>query len=207
VSVSPNVHYENRELEGERLELTDKESIYWLGPNLTLRRCTLVIGVGRRQFVPMWGRLIDCTIETRRELDEVWWTNMRFEGCRFKGRYSSVEFGQRAGVDKWWEHGGIENCDFSEARLDLCGFHGCDMRSIRLPKWPCFTILDPLRHGPELLSVPWPGDFIPVILEGPRKERPTTSAVAFYAPAEAKRSGATLDELKAAVERFDFIVR
>jgi hypothetical protein len=31
--------------------------------------------------------------------------------------------------------------------------------------------------------------------------------VTIYAPAEAKRSGATLEEFKAAVERFDFIVR
>jgi hypothetical protein len=101
----------------------------------------------------------------------------------------------------------VEDCDFSEARLDLCRFHGCDMSTIRLPKWPCFTIVDPLKYGPELLSVPWPGDFTPVIIEGPLKEQPSTVALTFYAPAEAKRSGATLEEFKAAVERFDFIVR
>jgi hypothetical protein len=155
----------------------------------------------------MWGKLIDCTIEAKREVVDQWWTSMRFEGCRFKGRYSGVGFGQRVGVDRWWEHGGIENCDFSEARLDLCSFHGCDMRTIRLPKWPSFTIVDPLTHGRELLSVPWPGDFNPVILEGPLKESEDTAAVTIYAPAEAKRSGATLEEFKVAVERFDFIVR
>jgi hypothetical protein len=205
--VSRNIHYENREIQGERLELTDKEASYWLGPNLTLRGCTVVLGVSRRQFVPMWGTLIDCTIEAKRQVEDLWWTRMRFEGCRFKGRYSGVGFGQRVGVDTWWEHGGIANCDFSEARLDLCSFHGCDMRTIQLPKWPCFTILEPLKHGPELLSVPWPGDFFPVILQGPRKERSDRAALTFYAPAEAKRSGVTLDAFKAAVERFDFIVR
>ncbi len=49
--MTPNVHYENREMEGERLELTDKEAIYWLGPNLSLRRCTVVLGIGGRQLV------------------------------------------------------------------------------------------------------------------------------------------------------------
>ena len=204
---TPNVHIENREIEGERLELTNKESIYWLGPNVTLRRCTVVLGVGGRQLVPMWGRLIDCTIIAKRELVNEWFTSMRFEGCRFTGRFSGVGFGQRVGVDRWWEHGGIENCDFSEARLDECSFHGCDMSTIRLPKWPCFTILDPLKNGPELVSVPWPGDFFPVILEGENREREDTAAVTIYALAEAKRSGTTPEELKAAVERFDFIVR
>jgi len=65
--VTPNIHYEEREIEGERLELTDTKALYWLGPDLTLRRCTLLLGVG--------GRLIDCTIAgeaaVRREgLDE-----------------------------------------------------------------------------------------------------------------------------------------
>jgi hypothetical protein len=81
------------------------------------------------------------------------------------------------------------------------------MRTIQLPKWPCFTIVDPIRHGRELLSVPWPGDFTPVFLEGEHRDREDTAAVTIYAPAEAKRSGATLEEFKAAVERFDFIVR
>jgi hypothetical protein len=204
---TPNIHIENRELEGERLELTDKEAIYWLGPNITLRRCTLVLGVGGRHFVPMWGRFIDCTITAKREVAKEWFTSMRFEGCRFTGRFSGVGFGQRVGVDRWWEHGGIENCDFSEARLDQCSFHNCDMRTIRLPQWPCFTILDPIKHGRELLSVPWPGDFTPVILEGEHRDSEDTAAVTIYAPAEAKRSGATLEEFKTAVERFDFIVR
>ncbi|MFY0582047.1 hypothetical protein ACN28S_54165 [Cystobacter fuscus] len=63
---TPNIHIENREIEGERLELTDREAIYWLGPNITLRRCTVVLGVGGRQLVPMWGRFIDCTITAKR---------------------------------------------------------------------------------------------------------------------------------------------
>lgn len=44
-------------------------------------------------------------------------------------------------------------------------------------------------------------------MAGPLKELPSTSALTFYAPAEAKRSGATVEAFKAAVERFDFIVR
>jgi hypothetical protein len=205
--VTPNIHYENQEIEGERLELTDRKAIYWLGPNVTLRRCTVVLGIAGRWLNLVSGRLLDCTIEARRELGDVVWTRMGLKGCRINGRFSGNEFGHRRGYLDDWQLGSVEDCDFSETRLDLCRFHGCDMATIRLPKWPSFTIIDPLKHGPELLSVPWPGDFTPVILEGPLKAPSSTSALTFYAPAEAKRSGATVEEFKAAVERFDFIVR
>ena len=36
---------ENKSLEGERLELCGKNVRYYLGPNLVLRRCTLVLGM------------------------------------------------------------------------------------------------------------------------------------------------------------------
>lgn len=205
--MTSNIHYENREIEGEQLELTDKAAIYWLGPNLTLRRCTVVLGVAGKWLSLVSGQLIDCTIEAKRELNEARWTTMGLKGCRIKGRFGGNEFGHRQGYMDNWQLGGVEDCDFSEARLDLCRFHGCDMERIRLPKWPSFTIVDPIKHGPELLRVPWPGDFTPVILDGPLKELPSTSALTFYAPAEAKRSGATVEEFKAAVERFDFIIR
>ncbi|MFY0579523.1 hypothetical protein ACN28S_39410 [Cystobacter fuscus] len=205
--MTPNIHYENREVDGERLELTDNTAIYWLGPNITLRRCSVVLGVPGRWLSLVSGQLIDCTIQAKRELVDSRWTTMGLKGCRFKGRFSGNEFGHRRGHLDNWQFGTVEDCDFSEARLDLCRFHGCDMSTVRLPKWPCFTILDPLKYAPELLSMPWPGDFTPVILEGPLKEQPSTVALTFYAPAEAKRSRATLEEFKAAVERFDFIAR
>ncbi len=150
--MTPNIHYENSEIVGERLELP-KGAIYWLGPNLTLRRCTVVLSVASRWLTLMSGQLIDCTIQAKSELKNVRWTAMNFKGCRFKGRYYGNEFGQRRGHDEGWEQTGLEDCDFSEARLDLCRFHGSDMRTIRLPKWPCFTILDPIGHGRELMSV------------------------------------------------------
>jgi hypothetical protein len=116
------------------------------------------------------------------------------------------DFGPWPGNATGWEHGAVEDCDFSEARLDLCRFHSCDTRTVRFPRWPNFTILDPLGRGRELSSVSWPGSFRPVRLEGRYKELPSTVALTFYAPAEAKRSGTTEDALKAAIERFDFIV-
>jgi hypothetical protein len=203
-----NIIHKDRELDGERLELiAEKDRLIYLGPNLTLWRCTIVVRVPASRLIIRQARFIDCTIELKQELrNHRDWVSASLEGCRFKGRMQGCDFGPFAGYTSGGEHGQVEDCDFSEARLDLCRFHSCDMRTLRLPRWPCFTILDPIGRGRELTSVEWPGRFRPVTLEGDYKEVPSVVATTFYAPAEAKRSGTTEDELKAAIERFDFIV-
>ena len=81
--MTPNIHYENREIEGERLELTDKKAIYWLGPNVTLRRCTLVTNISARWLHLLPGSLIDCTIHAKSQLKGLPWAPMKLKGCRF----------------------------------------------------------------------------------------------------------------------------
>ncbi|QRK10281.1 hypothetical protein JQX13_09400 [Archangium violaceum] len=202
-----NIIYEEREMEDARVELkAEADRLLYLGPNLTLRRCTIVVRVPTRKLFIRSTTFIDCDIELKQELKRFSWTGAALKGCRFTGRMVGCDFGAWPGHGKWWEHGAVEDCDFSETRLDLCRFQSCDPRTLRLPRWPCFTILDPLGRGRELTSASWPGSFSPVTLEGPYKELPTTVALSFYAPAEARRCETTEEELKAAIERFDFIV-
>jgi hypothetical protein len=73
------------------------------------------------------------------------------EGCRFKGSFSGNDFGFRANLFDREKAGGVEDCDFSEAGLNGCRFFNCDMSTIRLPLWPCFSFMDPLGHGAELV--------------------------------------------------------
>jgi hypothetical protein len=201
-----NVHYEGRQIEGERLELAEKDRLTYLGPDLTLRRCTVIVRLPTSRLLLLPTNFIDCTIELKQELRNFSWTCASLKGTRIKGRMLGCDFGPWPGNARGWEHGAVEDCDFSEARLDLCRFHSCDTRTLRFPRWPSFTILDPIGRGRELSSVSWPGSFRPVRLEGPYKELPSTVALTFYAPTEAKRSGTTEEALKAAIERFDFIV-
>jgi len=201
-----NIHYADREMEGERLELADKEHLTYLGPNLTLRRCHVLIRVPASGLVVLPTRFIDCTLEVKQELKNFAWTCAALKGCQVKGRLTGCDFGPWRDYTKGWEHGAIEDCDFSEARLDGCRFHGCDPRTVRFPPWPCFTILDPIGRSQELKSVPWPGRF-DVILDMLATEPPSTVALTYHAPSLAKRRGMTTEELRAAIERFDFIVR
>ncbi|WP_309894014.1 hypothetical protein [Archangium sp.] len=201
-----NVIIEDKEIDNERLELADKNALYFLGSNLTLRQCTVVLKVPASRLHILGVRFIDCTFEVKQELKNHDWSRAFLQGCRFMGRLSGCDFGHRLPLTEGRENGGIEDCDFSEARLDGCRFHGCDPRTLRFPKWPCFTVLDPIGRSRELNSAPWPGSFLPIYMEGQFTEPPSTMAVTFFAPAEAKMYDTTPEAFRAVIEKFDCIV-
>jgi hypothetical protein len=201
-----NVIFENKEIVNERLELSDKNSLYFLNSNLTLKNCTLVLKVPARRLVISRVRFIDCTIEVKQELKNHDWSYAFLKGCQLSGPFLGCDFGRRLPILPGREDGGIEDCDFTEARLDSCRFHGCDPRTLRFPPWPCFTILDPIGRSRELRSVQWPGRFGQAVVENLHKNPPSTVAETFYAPADAKAFGFAAEELKPILEKFDFIV-
>jgi hypothetical protein len=202
-----NVIIENKDIENERLELTDKGALYFLGPNLTLRHCTLALKVSARNLHIKRVRFIDCAFEVKQQLtNHQEWIFASIEGCRFKGRFLGCEFGHWPDYGKGCEFGSIKDCDFTEARLDACRFHGCDTRTLRFPRWPCFTIVDPIRHAPDLNSVRWPELFGGVIIENLPRHPPSTTALTYHAPSVAKRMETTEEELRAVIEKFDFII-
>jgi hypothetical protein len=204
-----NVLIENKEMKNERLEVTDKDSLYFLGPHLTLRNCTVVLKVPARRLHILGARFIDCTFEVKQELkNHQSWVSASLKGCRFKGRLSGCDFGHwpEYGSEPWYQHGSIEDCDFSEARLDGCRFMGCDPSTLRFPKWPGFTILDPIGRSRELNSINWPGRFGRIVMEGLHKQPPRTKALSLSATVESKHFETTPEALKAVIEKFDFIV-
>ncbi len=199
--MTPNIHYVKREIVGERLELK-KGPIYWLGPDLTVRDSTVIISAAGRSLVPMSGQFINCTIQAKGQLKGVVWAQMTLKGCRFTGRFAGNEFGFRESLvdTSRWKPGGIEDCDFSEAELHGVGFNSCDMSTIRLPRWPCFTFLDPLRHAAELQRRAWPGLVGRTTIETVCESPTGTVAVTWHAPTIAEKKDTTVEELRAALE-------
>ena len=207
--LAKKVFYEDKHLENERLELTDKGTLYFLGANLTLKNCTLVLKVAARNLFIDGVRFIDCTFEVKQELkNHQDWITASLKGCRFKGRLSGCDFGHwpEYGKEPEYQLGSVEDCDFSEARLDGCRFMGCDPRSLRFPKWPCFTFLDPIGRAPELRRGKWPGMFGSVVVDELHGQPPSTVALTKYAPAVAKKLETTPEELRAVIEQFDCFV-
>ncbi|WP_434382662.1 hypothetical protein [Melittangium boletus] len=201
----PNIHYKDREIVGERLELA-KGPLYWLGPDLTLRDCTVVIRAAARSLTLMSGRFIDCTLQAKGELKGVRWARMHLRGCRFEGRFRGNDFGFIEDELDTWKQGALMDCDFSEALLDGCRFYACDMRTIRLPRWPCFTLLDPVRHAAELARETWPGLFGQVTIEGLSTQDASVVALTYHAPSIAERQETTAEELRAVLERVPWVV-
>ena len=204
-----NVIFKNQEIENEQLELTDKNSLYFLSTGLTLRHCTVVLKVPASRLVIKQATFIDCTFEVKQELKNFQqWISASLKGCRFKGRLTGCDFGHwpEYGSDPWFQFGSVEDCDFTEARLDACRVMECEPSTIRFPKWPCFTILDPIERAAELRSVKWPGRYGSVVVDELHTHPPSTRSLTEHAPTVAKRFDTTPEELLAVIERFDCIV-
>ncbi|HLM47943.1 MAG TPA: pentapeptide repeat-containing protein [Myxococcaceae bacterium] len=196
-------------MENERLELTDKGSIYFLGRNLPLTNCTIVLKVAARNLFIREVRFIDSTFEGKQELKNYQdWIRASLEGCRFKGRLTGCDFGHWPEYldEPAYQLGSIEDCDFTEVRLDGCRFMGCDPATLRFPKWPCFTFIDPIGRAAELRGARWPELFGGVVIDKLHKQPPRTSALTEHAPTVAKQLDTTPEELKAIIEEFDCIV-
>ena len=87
------VNLENREIANERIEI-GPDVVFFLGPNLTLRRCTLVLKIAARNLIIPQARFIDCTFEAKRELKGMRWRHAHLKGCRFIGRFRGHDNGR-----------------------------------------------------------------------------------------------------------------
>lgn len=196
------INLENDVLENERLEL-NPGVVYFLGPDLTLKNCTLILRVSARNLVIPQAHFIGCTFEAKKELKNLWWEHAVLEGCRFTGRLSGNDFGAWPDSQR---PGHIRDCDFSAAQLDGCRFLACDTSTLLLPRWPCFTLLNPMQRARELRDAPWPGDIGPIVMSDFEQNPPKTVAVTYSASALAKRYGTTPEAIKATLETLDGVV-
>jgi hypothetical protein len=194
------IRFSDQEISNERLILDSATELYYLGHNLTLRNCTLVIKVPARALVIARTQFINCTIEVKRELKNFQWESAHLQGCRFKGRFSGNDFGERPYARG---EASIKDGDFTEAHLDATRFLACDASTLRFPPWPCFTIFDPVPRWRELSSLPWPGDIGPIAMKGCAEDPPSTVALTFSALGLAKRYGTTPEAIKAVLEKMD----
>ncbi len=193
------VNLENTEIANERIKI-GPDVVFFLGPHLTLRRCTLELKIAARNLIIPSARFIDCTFEAKRELKGMRWRHAHLKGCRFIGRFSGHDFGPWPSSP---DEASIEDCDFSRAHLDQCRFLGGDVRTLRFPSWPCFTVFDPVGRWRELRAHPWPSNIGSVVIEGFAQSPSTTTALTYSALGLAKRHGTTPEAIKAVLEKLD----
>jgi hypothetical protein len=44
---------------------------------------------------------------------------------------------------------GLRNCDFTQAKMNLCSFWNCRREDLKLPGWPHVTIFDPAANAED----------------------------------------------------------
>ncbi|MDY7226205.1 pentapeptide repeat-containing protein [Hyalangium rubrum] len=201
-----NVIFEDKVIENERLELTAKDALYYLGPKLTLRHCTLVLQVPARRLLLAGPQLMDCTIEVKTELKNLPWYTASLRGCRFTGKLTGNDFGyypNPALPDR--DMGRVEDCDFSRAQLHGCRFIGCDVSTLKFPRWPWFTLLHPYKRARELAALPWPGQ-LSVAMSGFTDIPATTEALTRSATVLAKQFETTEEAIKATLALLDDVI-
>jgi hypothetical protein len=127
---------------GER-PLLDRSSIWTLGPDLELIECELICSVSASGFILDRFSMIDTSFLAQKPLQNLSWSSVRIQGCRFTGRFVGCDFGGRSlPNDPKSEFGSITDSDFRDSRLHLCRFFNADLSTIQFPNWPCYTIID-----------------------------------------------------------------
>jgi hypothetical protein len=203
-------YLENRLLEkqviaDEEIVLTD-DNLNFLGPEVTVKRCRLVIRCTSRYLHIENAQLLDCVIEAKKKLANLAeWCEAVIRGCTFTGHFHGNDFGHWPDRTAPRPSGSIEDCDFSAAILDGCRFMRTDMSTIKLPRWPCFTILDPRKNGQEIIALPWPKT-MQVWAQCAADDLEESSALVYHAPSLVNRYGCNEDEIRNALERFSGVI-
>ena len=128
----------------------DSKCIYFLGPELILQNCELIIKTAASNFLNCGVEFHNCTIVFKRKFAGMRWDKSKFFNCKFIGEFGGNIGNGILGVDYVCE---IRDCDFSECILNGVRFIEVDMATIKLPRWPCVTIFNPYHHIQELNQV------------------------------------------------------
>jgi hypothetical protein len=200
-----NVHIKN-----EHIVLSSHpEEVQFLGPNAVFEDSRVDIDVSARGLGIVDTRFINCTIRVKRPLNNFSFCHAYLERCVLKGRFSGCEFGRRIEDNPedplYYPEAGIVETDLSAAKLHACRFLNCDLSTLRLPSWPCFTIRDPEGVREQAIELPWPGTS--GIIPGTWRNQPPKRVAATYdARRVCKEDGATEAELKAVLAQLPGVI-
>jgi hypothetical protein len=197
----------------EKQTITDQEIVLAnehyniLGPDLTLENCRIIFRCAHTSLIVTLTKFINCRMEIRRKLVNFQWLDAWLQGCTFTGTLRGNDFGHWPTPPIWPDMAGIQECDFSETILNLCRFIDCPIETIVLPKWPCFTILNPYQNLSRFESVKSPVDLS--FLAHPYIP-PPENAVAHvdHAPSflKSRKLEGTEEDLRATLEPLDFVL-
>jgi hypothetical protein len=189
------VQYRDTTVSGETIEFNNKD-MHFLGPNLVLVDCHLIVNSARKGFNVSGFRMSGGTFEIASKLTDTQFDRVQFESVSFAGHFSGIDFG-------WWddsEPGSIRDCDFSNATMQACRFLGAELSGITLPRWPHFAIPDPRRLASWVKTQTWPLK-LDIMLEVATDVDPGCAAAVDNAQRLADADSISLDDMRALLEK------
>ena len=180
-----------------------EEGECWIiGPDARFENCEIIVKAHSQNCIMNGAEFLDCTIVAKRRLQ---WdcTKARLARCTFRGYFQGSDFGHRPPPNGDSDFGAIADCDFSKVTLHGCQFFGCDLRTIKLPSWPCFTILDPGNVFETINGKPLSGNLHLLF----KVAVPGELACCDYAPRVAQECDVTEDEVLHFVQANQHVIR
>jgi hypothetical protein len=171
-----------------------------VGPGVRFENCQIALNECTSRTVQfLGGQFVNCRIVVTEGLVGFGdWCRCQVVGCTFAGTLEDNCFGLWS--DEYGPNGGMSNCDFSEAGLRGCQFLGVDVTSLVFPKWPYFTLLDPVVREAELLGFEWPGK-LSFWIEGAVLSPEATVAVSYDARDLVPGFDCSLEEIREHLQR------
>ena len=195
----------------DAFEVGSHRFVDFLSHGTVLEECTLTIRGLSRGVVFHGATLRRCLIDAKRRFMNFSWHDVVLEECSFKGRFVGCDFGPRPDAYAAPPHGAVSACDFSQAQLHLCRFFRSEMARQMLPRWPCFTILEPETNAADWLAIPFPESYRRIeqrlIAEAVPEFRVNGVVGACEHAGEiAKKHDVSVDEIKALISGRSYIV-
>jgi hypothetical protein len=184
---------------GQKVVFEDGEC-WIIGPDARFEDCEVVVKARSRYCIMNGAEFLACTITAKRRLQ---WdcTKARLTRCTLRGSFSGSDFGYRPPPYGDSDFGAIGDCDFSQAILDGCRFFGCDLSSLKLPPWPCFTIVDRAKAFEAIKEKPLPGT-LDILFE---PAVPGELACCYYAPQVTRERHVTEEEIHRLIQDNPYI--
>jgi hypothetical protein len=194
------VQFRDTLLTGKDIEFNNTD-MHFLGPNLILKDCNLIIKSKKKGFGVVGFEMTGGSFEIKSNLSDIQFDQAKFEGVKFLGCFSGIDFGWYDSSEPGW----IKNCDFTGATLDACRFLNTDMATIALPRWPMFSIPDPVRIASWVRARKWPSN-LETVLEIASDVESGCSASVDNAQMLADADGVSLAEMRALLDPVPGIV-
>ncbi len=136
-------------------EIDVSKGSFCFGPEVQFMRCNIILGAAQRSAVLVGGIFEQCNIKTKKRVVGYRFQDFAFCSCVMSGDFTGCDFGYWSGVSKRMVK--VENCDFTNTKLDGCRFRNVDIKENQLPGWPCFSFRPSVLYA-TAKNMSWPGN-------------------------------------------------